>query len=80
MVGESSVVVEDDSLVILSFYGFPASLLKEFGKKIVKPYFQSDMAEAIKCLMEKSIIEEALVKKVTKQVSSCESKPSEKSQ
>ena len=75
----SSVVVEDDSLAILTFYGFPASLLKEFGKKIVKPYFQGDMGEAIKNLMEKTIMEESLAKKAIKQISHCESKPYEKS-
>ena len=79
MVETSSVVVEDDSLVILTFYGFPASLLKEFGKKIVKPYFQSDMAEAIKSLMEKTIIEESLIEKATEQVSHCERKLNEHS-
>jgi hypothetical protein len=63
MVEKCSASTEEDSLVNLTFYGFPASLLKEFALKIVKPYFKCDMNEAIKSLMEKAITEESLVNK-----------------
>ena len=63
MVEKYSVTTEEDLLVDLTFHGFPASLLKDFALKIVKPYFKGNMNEAIKSLMEKAITEESLVNK-----------------
>ncbi len=57
--------VEDELLVSLTFHNFPAEMLKEFAQKIVKPYFHGNMNAAVRCLMEKSIQEETLVRHAT---------------
>jgi hypothetical protein len=62
LVERSASVIERALLVDLTFYGFPANILKEFAQKIVKPYFNGNMDEAIKNLLEKAIAEESLVK------------------
>ncbi|MGD0646225.1 MAG: hypothetical protein ABSA75_15130 [Candidatus Bathyarchaeia archaeon] len=48
MVGKYSVTTEEDLLDDLTFHGSPASLLKDFALKIIKPYLQGHMNEAIK--------------------------------
>lgn len=55
---------EEDLLVSLTFHNFSAEMLKEFASKVVRPYFGGNMNEAIRCLMEKAIAEEALVRSV----------------
>ena len=49
---------EGDILVDLTFHNFSASLLAEFVKKIVKPYYGDNMNEALKNLVLKSIRDE----------------------
>jgi len=63
VVEKSSAMTEQNLLVDLTFHDFPASLLKEFTLKIVKPYFKGNMDKAIKSLMEKTLTEESIVKK-----------------
>ncbi len=40
-----------------------AGILKEFGLKIIKPYFGGNMNKAFRSLMEKAIEEETIVSK-----------------
>jgi hypothetical protein len=47
-------------MVSLTFHNFSAEMLREFAAIIVKPYFRGNMNEAIRCLMQKAIDEEAL--------------------
>ena len=56
--------LEEDLLVSLTFHNFSVEMLKEFAQKIVKPYFNGNMNEAIRCLMEKAIKDEAIVNQV----------------
>ncbi len=49
-------------LVDLTIHDFPVELLKTFVKKIVHPYFSGNTNNAIKTLMQKTIIEEEIVK------------------
>lgn len=59
---DSYVPVPEDSLLVsLCFHNMPVSLLKEFAKKIVKPYFGGNMNEAIRALMDKAILDEELL-------------------
>lgn len=51
-----------DLLLSLTFHNFPAELLKEFAAKIAKPYFNGNLNQAMRSLMEKTIEEETLVK------------------
>jgi len=53
---------EEDLLVSLTFHNFSAEMLKEFAQKIVKPYFNGNMNQAIRSLMEKAIQDETIVK------------------
>jgi hypothetical protein len=55
---------EEDLLVSLTFHNFSAEMLKEFASKVVRPYFGGNMNEAVRCLMEKAIAEESLVRSV----------------
>jgi hypothetical protein len=60
---QTQTAIKEDMLVDLTFHDFSASLLKEFAQKIVKPYFNGNLNTAIKSLMEKAVIEEAVVDK-----------------
>jgi hypothetical protein len=48
----------DDMFVDLTIYDVPASLLKEFGEKIIRSHYPSGVNEAIKDLLRKAILEE----------------------
>jgi hypothetical protein len=63
MVEKCLVATEEDLLIDLTFHGFSASLLKEFASRIVRPYFNGNMNEAIKSLMDKAINEEYIAAK-----------------
>jgi hypothetical protein len=52
----------EDLLVSLTLHNFPADMLKEFALRIVKPYFHGNLNEALRCLMEKAVQEETIVK------------------
>jgi hypothetical protein len=49
--------------VDLTIHRFPLAVLQEFAAEIVVPYFNGNMNQAIKCLMEKALFEETLAKK-----------------
>ena len=57
---QTEIATEEDLLVSLTFHNFSAKMLKEFAQKIVKPYFDGNMNQAIRTLMEKAITEESL--------------------
>jgi hypothetical protein len=61
---QTQTATEEDLLVSLTFHNMPAQTLKEFALKIVKPYFGGNLNQAMRCLMEKAIQEEALVDNV----------------
>jgi hypothetical protein len=48
----------EPELVSLCFHNIPASLLKEFAQKIVKPYFDGNMNEALRQLLDGALLEE----------------------
>jgi hypothetical protein len=52
----------EDLLVSLTLHNFPTNMLKEFALRIVKPYFHGNINEALRCLMEKAVQEETIVK------------------
>lgn len=52
---------EDDLLVDLTFRNVSASLLTEFAKKIVRPYYSGSMNEALKDLIRNAIRDEDFV-------------------
>jgi hypothetical protein len=60
---QTQAATEQNLQVDLTFHDFPAEMLTEFALKIVKPYFNGNLNQAIKSLMEKAIAEESLVNK-----------------
>ena len=48
---------DDDMFVDLTIYDVPASLLREFGEKIIRSSYPSGVSEAIKDLIRKAILE-----------------------
>jgi len=54
-------IMENGSLVDLTFHNVPASLFTEFTEKIVKPYFKGNVNSAIQDLIEKAIAEQEFV-------------------
>ena len=56
----TETILDSDFDVSLTFHNFSAEMLREFAQKIVKHYFRGNMNEAIRCLMQKAIDEEAL--------------------
>jgi hypothetical protein len=58
---QTEMATEEDLLVSLTFHNFSAEMLKEFALKIVKPYFNGNMNQAVRSLMEKAINEETIV-------------------
>ena len=61
---QTEIATEQDLLVSLTFHNFSAQMLKEFALKIVKPYFNGNLNQAVRSLMEKAINEEKIVNKV----------------
>jgi len=52
------LAVEDDLLVNLTFHDVSASLLSEFAKKIVRPYYAGNLNTAIQDLIHKALAEQ----------------------
>jgi hypothetical protein len=63
---QNEIATEEDILVSLTFHNFSAKMLKEFAQKIVKPYFNGNMNQAVRSLMEKAIQEETIVNQAIK--------------
>ncbi|MBN1244421.1 hypothetical protein JXA31_02365 [Candidatus Bathyarchaeota archaeon] len=55
------LATEDDLSVDLTLHDFSAALLAEFAEKVVRPYYSSNMSDAVKDLMQKAIREETFV-------------------
>lgn len=60
----AQIAIEEDLQIDLIFHDFSADLLKEFIQKIVKPYFNGNMNEAVRSLMQRAISEETIVNQV----------------
>jgi len=58
---QSETLTETELVVSLTLHNFPAEMLKEFAKKIVKPYFGGNLNQALRTLMENAIKEENIV-------------------
>ena len=50
--------LDDNLRVDLTIYDIPASLLKDFCKKIVQPNYPGGVSDAIKDLIRKAILEQ----------------------
>jgi metal-responsive CopG/Arc/MetJ family transcriptional regulator len=49
--------LDDEMFVDLTIFDVPASLLKEFGEKIIRSSYPSGVSEAIKDLIRKAVLE-----------------------
>ena len=52
---------DEDIMVDLTLHEVPASLVAEFAEKIVKPYYNSNLNNAIQDLINKSLSEQDFV-------------------
>lgn len=55
------LATEDDLSVDLTLHDFSAILLAEFAEMIVRPYYSSNMSDAVKDLIQKAIREEEFI-------------------
>jgi hypothetical protein len=55
------LALEEDLIVDLTLHNVPASLLKEFAQKIVKPYYRDNTNAAIQDLLRKALSEQDFV-------------------
>jgi hypothetical protein len=51
---------EDDMFVSLTIYDVPESLLREFCRRIVQPYYPGGVSDAIKDMIQKAILEQEI--------------------
>lgn len=63
----TQTTTEQDLLVSLKLHNFPSELLREFAVKIVKPYFNGNINEALRRLMQNAIDEETIITLAIKQ-------------
>jgi hypothetical protein len=56
-----SIATEKELLVDLTFHNVPASLLKEFAEKIVRPYYNGNLNTALQDLIQKTLAEQTFV-------------------
>jgi hypothetical protein len=62
---QTEITIEnDDFLISLTLHNFSTETIKEFARKIVKPYFGGNLNQAIRTLMENAINEETITNKV----------------
>jgi hypothetical protein len=52
---------EDELLVDLTFHDVSATLLTEFAKRIMRPYYSGNISEALKDLIRNAIREESFI-------------------
>jgi len=57
----AALTIENDLLVDLTFHNVPASLLSEFARKIVSPYYRGNLNAAMQDLLSKALKEEDFV-------------------
>ena len=61
---QTEIATEKDLIISLTLYNFSAEIIKEFARKIVKPYFGGNLNQALRTLMENAIIEETIINEV----------------
>jgi hypothetical protein len=61
---QTEMATENDFLISLTLHNFSTEMIKEFARKIVKPYFGGNLNQAVRTLMENAINEEAVTNKV----------------
>ena len=62
---QTEITTENDEfLMSLTLHNFSTEMIKEFARKIVKPYFAGNLNQAIRTLMENAINEETITNKV----------------
>jgi len=54
---------DDEMFVSLTIYDVPASLLREFGERIIRPSYPGGVSEALKDLMRKAILDRDINRK-----------------
>jgi hypothetical protein len=57
----AALATESDLLVDLTFHNIPASLLKEFAEKILRPYYKGSLNAAIQDLIHKALAEQGFL-------------------
>ena len=60
---QTEIPRENDFLISLTIHNFSAEMIKEFSRKIVKPYFGGNLNQALRTLMENAINEEIIINK-----------------
>ena len=55
------LLTEDDLLVDLTLHNVPASLISEFAEKIVRPYYNANLNNAIQDLILRALSEQDFV-------------------
>jgi hypothetical protein len=55
---------DDDTFIHLTIYDIPASLLRDFCRKIVRPYYPGGVSGAIKDLMQKTVLNKNRAKRM----------------
>jgi hypothetical protein len=60
---QTEITTEKDFLISLTLHNFSAEMIKEFARKIAKPYFDGNLNQALRTLMENAINEETITNK-----------------
>jgi hypothetical protein len=60
---QTEIATENDFPISLTIHNFSAEMIKEFSRKIVKPYFGGNLNQALRTLMENAIKEEIIINK-----------------
>ena len=60
---QTEIATENDFLISLTLHNFSTEMIKEFARKIVKPYFGGNLNQALRTLMENAINEEIITNK-----------------
>jgi hypothetical protein len=55
------LAIEEDLCIDLTLHNVPASMLKEFAEKIVRPYYNGNLNIAIRDLINKAIAEQEFI-------------------
>jgi len=65
---KTEIATEKDPLISLTIHNFPVEMIKEFARKIVRPYFSGNLNQAIRTLMENAVIEETITRKALTEI------------
>ena len=61
---QTEITAENDFLISLTLHNFSTEMIKEFARKIAKPYFGGNLNQALRTLMINAIEEETITNKV----------------